>query len=154
VTLSSSSLHDGVRSSLTLSSNELSGGLPFNIGSLALLTSLNVDHNRLDDAPLTLLSLVNLRCGRHAYMCALALSCDRASAALQDTVAVQQLVFGDAPRVFEKRDVDNVSLGAHLVALTCASHTALWSCTAGRCDTVSRRVLCRASLARTARPPR
>jgi hypothetical protein len=46
---------------LALESNQLEGAIPFSIGSLASLSSLTVDHNRLSELPQSLLSLAALR---------------------------------------------------------------------------------------------
>jgi Leucine-rich repeat (LRR) protein len=47
--------------SLDVSNNQLAGSIPFSIGSLAAVTSLTLDHNRITDVPLSVLSLVALR---------------------------------------------------------------------------------------------
>jgi hypothetical protein len=59
---------------LTLESNQLEGAIPFSIGSLASLANLTVDHNRVSDLPVSILSLAALRCG---------LMIDRVAAPLQ-----------------------------------------------------------------------
>jgi hypothetical protein len=46
---------------LALESNQLEGTIPFSIGSLASLSSLTVDHNRITDIPSSLSSVTALR---------------------------------------------------------------------------------------------